>query len=277
MLSIINKLAVFSSCALAVSAFSSCQKMERPEMIIIPDDTARINGPLQLYLPFEDSALDSAQYQKASTANVSYTDGVRGRAYQGASNAIIQYPLTRRMAEMESFTISFWMNTSKHTGGAQSIFVLPNTEDFWGNMFAIIEGNGSDTDNSMELKFNFSGNWVEFSNRNGVDRLPDMYGSWHHLAFTYDGMSSIFSTYLDGEEITLPEAVRNRTSGDAPLGPLQFQNPARFVIGAFQQHAGISGGADSWMLRFTGALDQFRVYTEALDEEMIKSFYDERQ
>lgn len=253
--------------------FSSCQKMERPEMDIIADDSVRMNAPLQMYLPFENSVLDSAQYQKGTESNVTYVNGVRGMAYKGASNAQLQFPSALKMATMTSFTVSFWMNTEKHDGGAQCIFMLPNTEDFWGNMFMTIEGNNSPTDNTMLAKFNFVGNWVEFTGNNGLNRWPDMYGKWNHVVFTYDEVSSKFSTYINGSKLDLPANVTDRKNGSNPLGPLSFKNVSKFVIGGFQQHIGIRSPADSWMLHYTGLLDQFRVYTRALSDTEVGTLY----
>lgn len=260
-----------------VLGLSSCQKMERPPMNIIPDDTARINGPLQFYAPFEDSPNDSAQYQEGTATDVTYVDGVTGKAYQGSTTAQIQYPSAVRMAQMTSFTVSFWMNTEKHDGGAQAIFMLPNTEDFWGNLFATIEGNADPDDNTMLLKFNFAGNWVEFNGNNGLNRLPDMYGQWHHLAFTYDENTSKFAAYLDGEPLSLPATVSDRVKDGAPLGPLAFSNVSRFVIGGYQQHIGIRTPADSWMLHYTGMLDQFRILTRAMTASEIAGLYASKQ
>ena len=260
-----------------VSSLSSCQKMDRPPMNIIPDDTARINGPLQFYAPFEDSPDDSAQYQAGTATDVTYVNGINGKAYQGAANAQIQYPSAVRMAQMTSFTVSFWMNTEKHDGGAQAIFMLPNTEDFWGNLFAMIEGNNNPDDDTMLLKFHFAGNWVEFTGNNGLDRLPGMYGQWRHLAFTYDENTSKFAVYLDGEALPLPAAVTDRVKDGAPLGPLAFSNVSRFVIGGFQQHIGIRTPADAWMLHYTGMLDQFRVHTRALSAAEINELFTTKQ
>src|SRR3546814_9178204 len=63
--------------------------------------------------------------------------------------------------------------------------------------------------------------------------LPDMYGTWRHLAFTYDETTSTLAVYLDGEALSLPEAVSHPKVDGAPLGPLGFQNASKFVIGAF--------------------------------------------
>lgn len=253
--------------------FSSCQKMERPEMDIVTDDTVRMNAPLQMYLPFESSVLDSAQYQKGIANNVTYVDGIRGKAYKGATDAQLQFPSAVKMANMTSFTVSFWMNTVKHDGGAQCVFMLPNTEDFWGNLFMTIEGNNNPNDNTMLAKINFAGNWVEFTGNNGLNRWPDMYGKWNHVAFSYDETSSKFAVYINGAKLALPANVSDRKNGNNPLGPLSFKNVSKFVIGGFQQHIGIRPPADSWMLHYTGMLDQFRVHTRALSDAEINTLY----
>lgn len=258
---------------LVATSFISCQKMDRPPMNIIPDDTARLNGPLQLFLSFEDSPLDSIHDVEGSVQGVTYVDGQRGKAYKGSANGQILFGNAGKLASMTSFTVAFWMNTEKHAGGAQSIFMLPQPSDFWGNLFATIEGNEDEGDNSMLLKFNFAGNWVEFNGNNGVDRLPDMYGQWRHLAFTYDENTSKFAAYLDGQAIDLPASITDRKSGEAPLGPLTFEGASQFVIGAFQQHIGVGDDPDDWMLHYTGMLDEFRVYTEARSADEINALF----
>lgn len=262
--------------AILVCLSISCQKMERPELILIPDDTAKLNGPLQRFFAFESSPIDSIYYDKGTESNVTYVDGVSGKAYKGAQNAMIVYPSAGvKVSDMKSFTVAFWMNTQKHGGGAQVVFMLPRTDDFWGNMFVLIEGNTSTTDNTMLLKFKFADNWLEFAGGNNPARLPDMYGKWKHVAFRYDQSTSKIAAFIDGVKQTLPAAVENRTKNGQPLGPLQFTNPSKFIIGGFQQHAGIPAGsnADSWMLKYTGMLDQFRIYTTPLSDTEIMTLF----
>lgn len=266
-----------SACAAVVVislSISSCQKMYRPELVIIPDDTARLNGPLQRYWAFESSTIDSIHENKGTATGISYADGVKGKAYKGSTTGQIEYASAGKLADMQSFTVSLWMHTQKHEGGAQSIFMLPNTGDFWGNMFLTIEGNNSPTDNTMLLKFNFAGNWFEFNGNNGLNRLPDMYGKWKHLVFSYDQVTSKFAMYIDGVKQSLPAAKTDlKTAAGAPLGALSFKNVSKFVIGGYQQHVGIRSPAESWMLHYTGMLDQFRVYTRALSDAEVITLY----
>lgn len=265
-------------CIGLVSLLASCQKMERPAMNIIPDDLERLNGPLQLYFPFNGDLIDSAQYQTAiPSGTINYVEGVNQEAYKGSADSYIRIPLTEHMAELSSFTIAFWMNGDKSAPTAQSIFTISNSGDFWGNILAMIEPNTNDADPTMLLKVHFAGNWIEFNGNNGVDRLPGMYGNWKHVAFSYDETSSEFSFYIDGAKLNLPENIANRVKDGAPLGPLNLENASQVVIGGFQQNAGISGNADSWMGKYTGLLDQFRMYYKVLSSAEIQALYNQKK
>jgi hypothetical protein len=205
-------------------------------------------------------------------------DGVSGKAYQGSATGQIEYASAGKLATMESFTIAFWMNTAKHTGGAQCIFMLPNTEDFWGNVLMTIEGNDTKSD-SMLAKFHFAGNWISFEGikkPHGLNRWPEAYNKWKHVAYTYDGATSKFAAFIDGKKLALSDSVTNIKKGKEPFGPLKMTNASKFVIGGFQQHIGIKAPADPWMLHYTGKLDQFRVYTKALTDAEIAEIYSKK-
>jgi hypothetical protein len=265
-------------CIGLVSLLAASQKMERPALNIIPDDLERLNSPLQLYFPFNGNLTDSAQYQKAiPSGTINYVPGVNQEAYQGTADSYIRIPLTQNMAELSSFTIAFWMNADKTAPTAQSIFTISNSGDFWGNILAMIEPNTNDADPTMLLKVHFAGNWIEFNGNNGLNRLPGMYGNWKHVAFSYNETSSEFSMYIDGVKLNLPANVSNRVKDGAPLGPLNLQNAAQTVIGGFQQNAGISGNADTWMGKYTGLLYQFRMYKSALSSEDIQKLFIEKR
>ncbi|WP_025764807.1 LamG domain-containing protein [Dyadobacter tibetensis] len=257
----------------------SCQKFDRPELMLVSTDDPAFNGPLQRYWAFEGVATDSIWGSRAISQGVSFVTGIQGKALKGSKTGQLEFASAGKMATMESFTFAFWMNTAKHDGGAQSVFMLPNTEDFWGNAFMLIEGNTAKHD-SMLVKFNFAGNWVTFdgtNNANGLNKWPDAYGKWKHVAFTYDAETSKFATYVDGKKLNLAASVTDRTKDGKPLGALKFSNASKFVIGAFQQHINIKAPADSWMLHYTGMLDQFRVYTSALTDAQVKELFDNKK
>src|SRR5690606_41665128 len=132
-------------------------------------------------------------------------------------------------------------------------------------------------DNSILFRFNFAGNRMEFSGNSGLDRVCDMYGKCHHLAFSYDENTSEYAAYLDGEKMNLPSNTSDRKKDDAPLGKLSFKDASQFVIGAYQQHIGIQGDPQDWMLHYTGMLDQFRAYTKALNDEEVKALFTNKE
>src|SRR4030095_7770094 len=210
---------------------AGCQKMEQPALGNYPKDPANPGGTLKLYMAFDGTELDSMRAMFGTTKNTTYVAGIKGQALKGSSNGYVSYPSPGQTTNMTSFSVSLWINTNKHDGGAQGVFMIPRTDDFWGNMFMLIEGNNSATDNTMLVKFHFAGQWVEFT---GTNRLPDMYGGWKHLVFTYDAATSKFSTYLNGVKRTLPASMSDRTLNGAPLGSnFTFKNVSKFIVNGY--------------------------------------------
>jgi hypothetical protein len=219
---------------------------------------------------FNGTLADSVSGTAGTSTGTTLVEGRKGQAYQGADGKFIAYNNIPNLSNLQSFTVSMWINTQKHADGAQAVFMLPRTSDFWGNMFLMIESNTTSND-SMFIKFHFDGQWAELG---AATKLPNMYGGWRHLAFTYDAASSKFNAYLNGQKRTLAASVTDRKEGTAPLGALSFQDVSKFIIGGFQQHLGAPwSAADSWMKTYTGKLDEFRIYDTPLSESDINSLY----
>lgn len=275
-----NKLYSFLLASVVSIAFLSCDdngvndyKPERP--IGGYTSTSEI-APTNLvsYFSFNGNVADSLNNIPNGTATAtSFADGLKGQCLQGATNGLVTYETpTNKITGLKSFTVTLWINTQKHGGGAQCIFMLPRTDDFWGNMFLLIEGNEGPSD-SMQVKFNFAGQWIDLG---GDNRLPHMYGSWKHLAFSYNSTTSKFYVYQNGVKVSLPASFTDRKDGDNPLGSnFDLNNHvSKFVIGAYQQHLGSPWNApDGWMLHYTGKLDEFRIYNKALEDGDINSIY----
>ncbi|SDI77740.1 LamG domain-containing protein [Chryseobacterium taeanense] len=215
-----------------------------------------------------------------STFNV----GVKGMAYKGSTNGFISYSdVNDKIKNLKSVTQSMWIKTSTHTGGAQCLFMLPKTTDFWGNIFVLIE---SSTDGKMLMKFHIQKDvtpnipWAgQFIETGGTNKLDNMYDKWKHVVWTYDGGMSLFSLYVDGVKIQLPDSITKRYSNDpslggGPLGDLANSNVSKFIVGGYQQHLGTPWGSpDSWMLNYTGLMDEFRMYDKALTAGEIDALY----
>ncbi len=236
-------------------------------------------------MSFEDNLADQKGNLTNSTAtNVTYSTGKVGKAYQGSANAFATFSgVNSSVSSLTSITSSMWIKTTQHTGGAQCLFMLPKTTDFWGNIFVLIEG----TDlTSMQLKIHlqkdvtpsipWSGQWIDHG---GSNRIPDMYNTWKHVVWSYDENTSKYSIYIDGSKLTIPDSMTNRftndvASGGVPLGALSCSDVQGFILGGFQQHMGSPWGApDGWMLPYTGQIDEFRMYNIALTDDEVRSLY----
>lgn len=239
---------------------------------------------LVAHFPFDGSVTDAkgAVTGGALNGTTSFIQGRKGQAYKGSTNGFISYTTPGPLASLTSFTVSMWVNTQKHDGGAQGVFMLAKQDgSFWGNFFMMIEGNTSSL-NRMFMKLHFQKNnapfiehWIEPHGFGTTDFRPDdMYGGWRHVAWTYDATTSKVGFYVNGEKRGLPAGMEDRKAdgSGAPLGALNFKNPTRFVIGGFQNHLGAPFNApETWMLPYTGALDEFRVYNKALTAQEISA------
>ncbi|WP_035648308.1 LamG-like jellyroll fold domain-containing protein [Flavobacterium sp. ASV13] len=217
--------------------------------------------------------------------NVSYDTGVKGSAYKGSATSFIAYNnVASSIVSLKSITVSMWIKTDPHTGGAQSLFMLPKKTDFWGNIFTLIEGTGPATTmlmkNHIQRDVTPSIPWAgQFIEHNGANVLPNMFGAWKQVIWSYNGTSSTYSLYIDGQKITLPASISKRyasdpATGGGPFGELASSEVSKFIIGGYQQHLGAPWGApDSWMLNYTGLMDEFRIYDAALSDNEVTALY----
>jgi len=217
--------------------------------------------------------------------NVTYEAGVKGQAYKGSSSSFIAYnTVANSVINLKSITVSMWIKTDPHTGGAQSLFMLPKKTDFWGNIFTLIEGTGPATTmlmkNHIQKDVTPSIPWAgQFIEHAGTNVLNNMFGSWKHVVWTYNGTSSTYSLYVDGQKLDLPASISKRYASD-PLtggvgyGELANSEVSKFIIGGYQQHLGSPWGApDGWMLNYTGLMDEFRIYDSALADNEVTALY----
>jgi hypothetical protein len=245
---------------------------------------------LVAHFPFEGNVNDAKNAVTGGTMNNggSFTPGRKGLAYtptitdpvNNRTNTFISYTTPGPIATLTSFTVSMWINTNKHDGGAQGVFMLAKQDgSFWGNFFMLIEGKPpSATDNRMFMKLHIEKNnapFVEHWIEPGNDFRPDdMYGGWRHIAWTYDEATSKVGWYINGEKRALPPGAEDRRADGTgtPLGALNFKNPTRFVIGGFQNQLGAPFNApEPWMLPYSGKLDEFRIYNKALSAQEISA------
>ena len=255
------------------------------------------SADLVAYFPFEGTVADSKNSLTggALAGGAGFTAGKKGQAYQGTTTGYASYTNSGDLGTLTSYTVSMWINTQKHGGGAQSVFTVTKADgSFWGNFFMLIEGAGA-ADN-MLVKVHFEKNvtpsvpnvehWLETTNRIRTDFMRDMYGGWRHIAFTYDQVTSKFAMYVNGTKLPFKDASTTPPRNDedrfaqgsgatgTPLGALAFKSPARFVIGAFQNQLGAPyNNPEPWMLPYTGKLDELRFYKRALTDQEVNALF----
>lgn len=270
---------------------SSCEKenTEGKENVDFPDISGFASSDevgaedLIVHIPFDNDVADTKGTVTGGVANnISFVEGRRGQAYKGSSTGYIAYDDPGALADLSSFTVAMWINKGKHEGGAEGLFSIPNTNGFWGNLLAMVEGGSAD---NMHLKFHFQKHvvpaitrWEQWVDLGGDNRIPNMFNQWKHIAFSYDETTSQFALYVNGTKLNLAEGFTNRLTADLPggepLGPLEFANVSKFIIGGFQQHLGTPfASPEPWMLNYTGAMDEFRVWDRALATEEVDAFY----
>jgi len=236
---------------------------------------------LVAHFPFDGSIADAKNGVTGGAANgtTSFGTGVKGQAYQGSATGFIGYANPGPIATLTSFTVSLWINTSRHDGGAQGIFGLAKQDgSFWGNFFLMIEGQNPANAEDMFMKLHFEKNTALFVEHwlepNGTFRAKDMYNAWRHIAWTYDAGTSKVSWFINGQKKALPTGAEDRKADGTgtPLGALNFKAATKFVIGGFMGHLGAPFNTpEPWMLKYTGMLDEFRVYNKALSEVEISA------
>jgi hypothetical protein len=238
---------------------------------------------LVAYFPFNGNATEQiASLTPTMSPNVTYVDGRRGQAYQGADNAHLLYdlPANSPMRNLTSFTVATWFRSPLVTGDPEQLFFQIGKSDdlFWGNLSLGLLRLDSTAD-SLKFKIFFYKDGVAWSGQH-LDFSSSMFptNTWMHLVYTYDGASSKFMIYKDGAKVTTNEGIEDRwAAGDdvsprPPLGPLSFTNADVINIGAWRPKT--EGNAeDAWMGWFRGNLDELRVYNKALTAAEVSSLY----
>ncbi len=282
-----NKITKLAGALLISSLFFSCQNFDRPEMIIIPDPEPAPYSPLKIYIPFTgNSVADSSMYKfKTAGTGIIYVPGITGIGMKGGTGnyLLIDKPddLTDMpnpidsIKNMDAYTISMWMNlkTSEVNGGARELFCIPHTGKGWGYLDIFTDGSNA---SGVLFKIHM------FNNRTGalVDawidncRLADALDKWVHLVFRYNGETSQFDVYLNGEQ------AYTKALGD--YGKLVFEDMSpTLVLANFPKNTVPPLTTDTenwgWAIPFNGELDQFRFYNIALNDEDIEDLYFNKQ
>lgn len=281
----------YISLALITLVFS-CQKFDRPELVIIPDPLPPAYNALKTNMQFDGNANDEGENKLKSTAvATSYTAGVSGQAIKFDAggylllkaigdtvrqpNEFVSLPADT-LRNLGSFTVSFWLNgAGPGTAGAQGLFAFSHKTQFWGNLEVFLENwanaldpteaflkihmlNGNSTTNNGE-------EWTEL-------KIPGIFNKWSQIAITYDAATSELTVYANGTATT----VNKKKLGGGNYGKIKFNEFNGLVIGSFQFQTNPSlsnHGPETWAKSFNGAIDAFRIYNRSLAASEITELY----
>ncbi len=280
----------------------SCQKLDRPPLGDYPKDP-----PIPPYNPekssfsFENNITDNGEDKLTGKAsNITYVAGITGQAMKVGDLGYVSFDLKDIITNADgfvstpldtiknigSFTVAFWMNGNGTAGGpvsdgAQGLFAISNSTQFWGNIEMFLENYTDATDNNAVflkihmLNANVSGGGEEWTADNNV-QLKDVLNKWTHIALTYDAATSSLSLYKDGAAT----GVSNKILGGGSYGDIKLDDVTGMVLGsfAFQTDPSLTNhGPEPWAKSFNGALDQFHLYNKALSATEVNALFTSKQ
>jgi hypothetical protein len=254
-----------------VFSLSSCYKKFDPKSYQPPftvngySSTAEIGGgSLVGYWSFDGSYIDSVSKTVGTPTNTSFTGGFKGQALQGVLNGYVLTDASNAIKNMQSFTITEWVNTPPPSTGIIDIFTLVNTTKFWGNIEVFFENGSTNSNGKVRVHVNKNGN----DNTYSVDGVTNLFDKWINLAVSYDASSSTFRLFVNGTQVN-SGTVANLS------GPLSFADVGKIVFGTtqFQTTPSQTSGSTSqpWASFLTGKLDEVRVYSKALPESDLQA------
>ena len=196
---------------------------------------------------------DSAGGKKKKLVNVSYTDGVTGRAFLFAPNNFsygtytgVQIPDQPAFALTDSLSIVGWI---RPRGDGYVIFFRGDHRPGLDPYCLSMQGN-------HQLAFGINGG--DNDNTASVDtEIP--YCEWIHVAATLDGRTGTMSLYTNGE------LAAQITTTVRPFGPLDPDESPGIGIG------NVSDGGNNFP--FVGEIDGIALYNRALSANEIKTSY----
>ena len=112
-MSVFNKMTKHALAVLVIASVAGCQKMEQPATSDYPVDTNPPGGPLKFYAAFDERSVDSIRAVFGVDKNVSFVDGVSGKAVSADATGYVTFPSTNDFNAASSFTVAFWLKKTR--------------------------------------------------------------------------------------------------------------------------------------------------------------------
>jgi len=252
-------------------AMASCQKKFEPASYAPKQTFGGYDASNQVaasdlvaHFSFEGNLVDSVSKTAASNSGTSNSPGIKGQGMQvGLGNYAVFTP-TDAVKNLQSFTLSYWINTPKNTAGIQNPVCFVNPTDFWGRLDMFFD---QQADDKALFKMHVWGTGGD----QWMDKwfIPSPFGKWLHIILTYDMTSGTFAFYVNG---ALLGSVINKN-----FGALNFSSSPAIVLGTTQLMTNplltSGGGPQSWTSFVLGTMDELRIYKKALGADDIKALY----
>lgn len=284
---------LFITTCIVLSGMTSCfQDLDQDPAFDYPPEYVPEYSPLKVFLPFDNNDKNMSNYRYSMTSiNENYADGYIGKTFQGSDGAyIIATPpasLTDTIINLKSFTYSFWINSPRNEA-VQGILSIAKKDHSRGYLELYFENNNNGNQayikgflRTLAEDGAVKETWIDVGSvqPEGSSRVENVWNKWTHLAFRYNGVTSTFSIFRDGEAVLL-----NRVLGGGTFGPLVFDPKfcdGKIILGAFAAVAGQSTGKqDAWVVNsktMSGQYDQIRFYNQALSDNQIKALYTNKE
>ncbi len=263
------------------------------------DSVASAN--LIAYWPFEGNANDIKGGLTATvTGTPTYTTGVRGQAYQGATGAYATLtPAGTLPSQLGSYTVSYWyyLPAQPDTNTTQGVFFYSGSTQ-QGELVNEIEApaNKNLAGDSVRIHPGF----IDIGDAPNYEYfIPETFdtgaiGKWVFFTVTYNGGTSTYLTYQNGQitgantafsppvpmnpsnnpypaSYNSPNLLYTDGSKATPLGNLKFTDaPGYFTIGSWPD--GLFGQS-SVKANFLGKLDELRLYNKALTQPEVTGLF----
>jgi hypothetical protein len=264
--------------------FFGCQKMDRPSLGDYPQDANPPGGPLKFYVAFDGTstnklmnAVDSIRATFPADNPLGSTAGVTGQAMQGENKKFIKYSKPNDWASTaKSFTVSFWYKKNGQTqnnnltNGPEYIFSFKSSNGHWsgGSMLVFLEGNNTACAvKVMIADKNVADNWFTWENAQTIPGILN--NAWHHIALVYSAATSAMTLYIDG--VANPNIKTWAGHGDIKLDEAKI---TEFRVGSGPQN---NINSDDWLSStWKGAIDQLRLYSEALTAAQVQTLFNSK-
>lgn len=221
---------------------------------------------LVAHFSFESSLVDSISNTSATGTGTTYNTGIKGKALQIGLNNYALFTPTTAIKNLQSMTLTYWVNTAINTAGIQEPICFANSGQFWSNLDMFFDGQTAASSVFKIHAFGNSGNseaWLTNWS------LASPWNAWIHIALTYDMTSETFVFYANGAQIG--------SSVQSGFGAPNFANVPSIVFGTiqFQTNPSLTSGAtsQSWASFLLGELDEVRIYDKALGASDVKALY----